>query len=193
VVNAFRPGPNYAASMHPNGQPSDGPVGADPGAAPGGAGPLPVAIAMWQSVQQVMRAFDALLSEQGGSWQIWHILLALHQGTPATQRELAGAVGIREATMTHHLRTMEDRGLVVRTREASNRRVQRIDVTEAGEELYRRLKAAAIEFDRTLRGAIGDDRSDVDAFLGTLGRIAGAVPDGGRGTVPEGWPGNRRA
>jgi DNA-binding MarR family transcriptional regulator len=147
---------------------------------------------MWQSVQRVMRAFDALLSEQGGSWQVWHILLALHQGAPATQRELAAAVGIREATMTHHLRAMEGRGLVVRTREESNRRVQRIEVTEAGEALYRKLKAAAIDFDRTLRGAIGDDGDDVDAFFGTLRRLAGSVPDDGRGVVLEGWPGNRK-
>lgn len=174
--------------MRPNGQPS-GQDGTDPGA---GGAPVPVAVAMWQSVQHVMRAFDALLSEQGGSWQVWHILLALHQGTPATQRELARAVGIREATMTHHLRAMEDRGLVARTRDASNRRVQRIEVTDAGEALYRRLKAAAISFDRTLRGAIGEDAGSVDAFLGTLCRVADSVPDGGRGAVPEGWPGNRR-
>jgi DNA-binding MarR family transcriptional regulator len=153
---------------------------------------VPVAVTLWHSVQRVMRSFDALLTEEGGSWQVWHILLALHQGTPATQRELAGAVGIREATLTHHLRSMEDRGLVLRTREASNRRVQRIEVTEAGEALYRRLKSAAIAFDRTLRDAIGDDEADVDAFAGTLCRLADAVPDGGRGAVPEGWPGNRR-
>jgi DNA-binding MarR family transcriptional regulator len=146
---------------------------------------------MWHSVQRVMRSFDALLAEEGGSWQVWHILLALHQGTPATQRELAHAVGIREATLTHHLRGMEDRGLVVRTREESNRRVQRIVVTEAGETLYRRLKSAAIRFDRTLRDAIGGDESDVDSFFATLRRLTVSVPDGGRGAIPDGWPGNR--
>ena len=177
--------------MRPNGQPSDESGGTDSGAGPGQAGPVPVAVAMWQSVQRVMRAFDALLSEQGGSWQVWHILLALHQGTPATQRELAHAVGIREATLTHHLRGMEDRGLVVRTREESNRRVQRIEVTDAGETLYRKLKSAAITFDRTLRRAIGADEADVSAFLDTIGRVAESVPDRGNGPVPEGWPGNR--
>ncbi|GAB2472059.1 MarR family winged helix-turn-helix transcriptional regulator [Promicromonospora xylanilytica] len=156
-------------------------------------GPRPVAVTMWHTVQRVMRSFDALLTEEGGSWQVWHILLALHQGTPATQRELARAVGIREATLTHHLRGMEERGLVLRTREASNRRVQRIEVTEAGAALYRRLKTAAISFDRTLRGAVGQDEADVDAFFDTLRRLADSVPDGGRGAVPEGWPGNRRA
>jgi DNA-binding MarR family transcriptional regulator len=184
--------------MQPSGRPDGEPGGTDPGTGRSGsgsnqAGPVPVAVAMWQSVQRVMRAFDALLSEQGGSWQVWHILLALHQGTPANQRELANAVGIREATLTHHLRGMEDRGLVVRTREDSNRRVQRIEVTEAGETLYRSLKSAAIQFDRTLRDGIGDSEADVDSFFGTLCRLADSVPDGGRDIIPEGWPGNRRA
>ena len=178
--------------MQPSGQPDGEPGGTNHPAQPSRPGLLPVVPTMWQSVQRVMRAFDALLSEHGGSWQVWHILLALHQGTPATQRELAYAVGIREATLTHHLRGMEDRGLVARTREESNRRVQRIEVTDAGERLYQELKSAAIEFDRKLRNAIGKDEADVDVFLDTIGRLAESVPDRGHGPVPEGWPGNRR-
>ncbi|MEV0953893.1 MarR family winged helix-turn-helix transcriptional regulator [Promicromonospora sp. NPDC050249] len=177
--------------MRPSGLPDGEPGGTDNGSGQSRPGLLPVVPTMWQSVQRVMRAFDALLSEHGGSWQVWHILLALHQGTPATQRELAHAVGIREATLTHHLRGMEDRGLVVRTREESNRRVQRIEVTDAGEALYQELKSAAIVFDRTLRRAIGADEADVSAFLDTIGRVAESVPDRGSGPVPEGWPGNR--
>jgi DNA-binding MarR family transcriptional regulator len=177
--------------MRPSGLPEGEPGGTDNGNGPSRPGLPPVVPTMWQSVQRVMRAFDALLSEHGGSWQVWHILLALHQDTPATQRELAHAVGIREATLTHHLRGMEDRGLVVRTREESNRRVQRIEVTDAGETLYQGLKSAAITFDKTLRRAIGPDEADVGAFLDTIGRVAESVPDRGTGPVPEGWPGNR--
>ncbi|WP_285103755.1 MarR family winged helix-turn-helix transcriptional regulator [Promicromonospora sp. MEB111] len=177
--------------MQPSGRPGGDPDGPAAGVNPGQAGPVPVAVAMWQSVHRVMRAFDAHLSEQGATWQVWHILLAVHQGTPATQRELAHAVGIREATLTHHLRGMEDKGLITRSRRTDNRRVQRIEVTAAGEALFRRLKAEAIEFDRTLRGAIGAGEDDVEAFFATLGRLAESVPDGGRDPIAEGWPGNR--
>lgn len=142
--------------------------------------PLPVAVALWQSVQRVTRSFDTTLAHLGGSRPVWHILLALAQSTPATQRELARAVGIREATLTHHLRGMEDRGLVVRTREASNRRVQSIEVTETGDALFRELRSTALAFDRTLRDAIGEQESDVEAFFGTLCRLADSVPDGDR-------------
>lgn len=175
--------------MQPSGR-ADG----DPGDTAQGVnpGPVPVAVAMWQSVHRVMRAFDAHLSEQGATWQVWHILLAVHQGTPATQRELAQAVGIREATLTHHLRGMEDKGLIVRSRQENNRRVQRIEVTKAGEALFRRLKTQAIEFDRTLREAIGPGEGDVEAFFATLTRLAESVPDAGGDPLPDGWPGNRR-
>ena len=168
--------------MQPSARPGGDPDGPAQGVNPAQAGPVPVAVAMWQSVHRVMRAFDAQLSDQGASWQVWHILLALHQGTPATQRELAHAVGIREATLTHHLRGMEDKGLIARSRQETNRRVQRIEVTAAGEELFGRLKAAAI----------GPDAADADAFFATLGRLAEAVPDAGSDPLPEGWPGNRR-
>ena len=178
--------------MQPSGRPGGDPDGPAAGVNPGQTGPVPVAVAMWQSVHRVMRAFDAQLSEQGASWQVWHILLALHQGTPATQRELAHAVGIREATLTHHLRGMEDKGLIVRSRQETNRRVQRIEVTADGEALFRRLKSAAIEFDRALRAAIGDGEAGVGAFFATLGRLADVVPDAGRDRLPEGWPGNRQ-
>lgn len=137
--------------------------------------PLPVAVALLQSVQRVTRSFDAELVRRGGSRPVWHILLALDQGTHDSQRDLARAVGIREATLTHHLRGMEERGLVVRTREESNRRVQHIDVTESGDALYRELRTTALSFDRTLRDAIGADEVEVEAFLGTLCRLADAV------------------
>ena len=152
---------------------------------PDHAGPLPGAVGLRQSVQRVTRSFDTALAQLGGSRPVWHILLALDQAPPATQRELAGAVGIREATLTHHLRGMEDRGLVVRTRESANRRVQRIDVTESGQALYRELRSTALDFDRRLREAIGPTDDDVEAFFGTLRRLADAVDPAGPGPDPE--------
>ena len=48
----------------------------------------------------------------------WLILLSLKAGRPETQRELAAAVGIQGATLTHHLDAMErtvwSRGAAIR-------------------------------------------------------------------------------
>src|SRR6202161_3605059 len=72
------------------------------------------------------------------------ILRNLKIRKPANQRELAEAVGVREATLTHHLNAMDARGLVTRTREAANRRVQVVALTEAGEAAFVRLRDTAM-------------------------------------------------
>ncbi|MGH9057132.1 MAG: MarR family winged helix-turn-helix transcriptional regulator, partial [Acidimicrobiales bacterium] len=65
----------------------------------------------------VSRAFDDALAEAGGSLPVWLVLLNLKINPSASQRELAEAVGVREATVTHHLNAMENDGLVTRRRD----------------------------------------------------------------------------
>ena len=55
---------------------------------------------------------------------MWLVLLNLKTRRLANQRELAEAVGIREATLTHHLNAMEAGGLITRRRDTANRRIQ---------------------------------------------------------------------
>jgi MarR family transcriptional regulator for hemolysin len=81
----------------------------------------------------VERAFDDALAGEGGTLPVWLILLNLKIRRPGMQRELAEAVGIREATLTHHLNAMDASGLVTRSRGDANRRVQVVTLTEAGE------------------------------------------------------------
>ena len=90
------------------------------------------------------RAFDEALGEAGGTLPVWLILLNLKTRRPANQRELAAAVGVREATLTHHLNAMDASGLITRTREAANRRVQVVALTQAGEAAFTRLRDTAI-------------------------------------------------
>ncbi|WP_125777096.1 MarR family winged helix-turn-helix transcriptional regulator [Antribacter gilvus] len=144
---------------------------------------LPVAAVLWHTVQRVTRAFDRALAEHGGSRPVWFILGALHSGTTATQRELAAAVGIREATLTHHLRALEDRGIITRHRDPANRRVQLIVVTPEGQALFQVLRATALEFEQDLRRAVGEE--ELAALRSTLAKLSDAVPsDGTPVTVP---------
>jgi MarR family transcriptional regulator for hemolysin len=85
------------------------------------------------------------------------VLSAVQTTEVATQGELAAAVGIRQPTLTHHLDGLERAGLVTRTRDAGNRRVQRIVVTEAGEQLFLRLRRAAAAFEGRLRAGLDED------------------------------------
>ena len=132
--------------------------------------PLPIGLRLNQAARAVERAFDEALAEVGGTLPIWLILLNLKIGKPGTQRELAEAVGIREATLTHHLNAMHAQGLVARTRADANRRVQVVTLTEAGEAAFLRLREAAIAFDTRLRTGFAE--RDLTALADSLDRLA---------------------
>src|SRR6202046_2029254 len=93
---------------------------------------IPIGLQLGRAARVVSRAFDEALEQAGGTLPVWLILLNLKIHHPDNQRELAEAVGVREATLTHHLNGMDARGLVTRTRDASNRRVQGVALHAGG-------------------------------------------------------------
>ena len=135
------------------------------------------------------RSFDEALGEAGGTLPVWLLLLNLNIREPVKQLELAEAVGVREATLTHHLNAMDARGLVTRTRDAANRRVQVVALTEAGEAAFARLRDTAIAFDAKLRAGLADaDLTTLSTLLGHLAANAGA----GQAAPPWIGPAERR-
>jgi MarR family transcriptional regulator for hemolysin len=126
----------------------------------------PTGLQLGQAARVVSRAFDDALERAGGSLSVWLILLNLKIGRPGTQRELAQAVGLREATLTHHLNALDKRGLISRRRDPENRE-------------------AAMAFDEQLN----DGLTDVERALLTdlLKRLAANVGAEGGGAPP--WAG----
>lgn len=134
----------------------------------------PIGLHLSAAARVVTRAFDDALGAAGGSMPVWLVLLNLKMRRQvANQRELAAAVGIREATLTHHLNAMESDGLLTRRRDPDNRRVHVVELTEAGEAAFTRLRDAALAFDRRLRHGLGTD--ELSAFEGVLDRLAANV------------------
>ena len=137
--------------------------------------PEPIGLRLNQAARAVERAFDKALAEAGGSLPVWLILLNLKIHKPANQQELAKAVGVREATLTHHLNAMDARGLVTRTRDPANRRFQVVTMTEAGEAAFLRLRSAAMAFNARLSaGLTGADLDTLAALLSQLAANVGA-------------------
>lgn len=134
----------------------------------------PIGLHLSAATRVVTRAFDDALAQAGGSMPVWLVLLNLKMRRQvANQRELAAAVGIREATLTHHLNAMESDGLLTRRRDPENRRVHVVELTEAGESAFARLRDAALAFDRRLRHGIGP--RELTAFEDVLNRLAANV------------------
>ena len=117
----------------------------------------PIGLELTRTGRLLSRAFDDELAAAGASLPVWLVLTALKRGDHAMQRELAAAVGIDDATLTHHLRRMEADGLVVRHRAPDDRRNQLVELTAAGEELFGQLLGVVTGFDRRLRAGFDAD------------------------------------
>jgi MarR family transcriptional regulator for hemolysin len=117
----------------------------------------------------VNRAFDDALAAEGGSLSTWLILFAIKTQDLRNQRELAAAVGIQGATLTHHLNGLEADGLLTRQNDPGNRRIHLVAMTGKGEKLFHRLAAASVAFDQKLRTGLAD--SDVRVLEQLLGRL----------------------
>jgi MarR family transcriptional regulator for hemolysin len=111
----------------------------------------PIGLQLTRTAKAVSRAFDDALAEVGGTLPTWLVLVSLKSRKHDAQRELAAAVGIEGPTLTHHLNRMEASGLVTRRRDPANRRVHRVELTEAGEATFARLLQAVLGFDERLR------------------------------------------
>ena len=130
----------------------------------------PIGLHLAQAARNVSRAFDEALAEAGGSLPVWLVLLNLKANPRGSQREIAEAIGVSEATLTHHLNGMDAGGLVTRRRDPANRRVHLLEVTRSGEAAFNRLRNAAVAFDRRLRSGITD--KEIEQLHGLLDRLS---------------------
>src|SRR5919202_2360910 len=129
----------------------------------------PIGRHLAQVAKVVNRAFVDALAGAGGSLPVWLVLIALKSQQAANQRQLADAVGIQGPTLTHHLNTMESAGLLTRRRDPENRRMHLVELTAAGDQLFRRLRDAAISFDRRLRSGLSEsDTAQLEQLLNRL-------------------------
>jgi MarR family transcriptional regulator, transcriptional regulator for hemolysin len=133
----------------------------------------PLGLHLTRVSRAISRAFDDALAEAGGSLPVWLVMISLKRGQPSSQRELAEAVGIQGATLTHHLNAMESAGLVTRRRDPENRRTHLVELTPAGDALFLRLRDAAMDFDQQLRSGLSG--RDIDQLEQLLTRLRGNV------------------
>jgi MarR family transcriptional regulator for hemolysin len=132
----------------------------------------PIGLKLTRTAHAVTQAFERAMTEAGGSPSAWQVLLLVRTQQWDTQSKLAETMGLSRATLTHHLNALERQGLVRRWREENNRRVQRVALTDEGEELFLRLRDVAIRHDKRLRTHLSDEQV---ALLGELldGLLAG--------------------
>lgn len=135
--------------------------------------PAPIGLRLTRTSRAVTQAFERAMAQAGGSVSTWQVLLLVRSANWDTQSEMAEQLGITGATLTHHLNALERKGLVRRWREDNNRRVQRVELTDEGLELFNRLREVARRHDRLLRSQLSDD--DVEQLGALLERLEAGV------------------
>jgi MarR family transcriptional regulator for hemolysin len=124
---------------------------------------------MTRTAKTLGRAFDEALAEGGGSLPTWLVLVSLVGRTHDRQRDLADAVGIEGATLTHHLNRMEEDGYVRRERASGDRRSQRVTLTPAGERQFSALLQEVIAFDEKICASFSE--RELTTLRKLLGRL----------------------
>jgi MarR family transcriptional regulator, transcriptional regulator for hemolysin len=125
----------------------------------------PLGLRLARTAHTVSQAFERAMAEAGGSASAWQVLLLVRSAEWGTQARIAEAMGVTGATLTHHLNGLEAHGLVRRWRDAENRRVQRVELTDAGAELFERLREVALRHDARLRSHLSDQEAEQLADL----------------------------
>jgi MarR family transcriptional regulator for hemolysin len=145
----------------------------------------PIGLQLARTARVVSQAFERAMGEAGGSAAAWQVLLLIRSRAWSRQSEMAEAMGITSATLTHHLNALERQGLVRRWRDDGNRRVQLVELTDEGVALFDRLRAVAVRHDARLRAQLGDH--EIAQLAELLGKLRGAVetPPAVAGPLPE--------
>jgi MarR family transcriptional regulator for hemolysin len=121
------------------------------------------------TAKAMREAFEETLAAAGGSLGTWVVLSALSDVGIVSQAVLASHVHLEGATITHHIDRLETAGLVRRRPDPADRRVRRLELTEEGEAVHRRLLTAASEFEqKSLAGITGPE---LEAFRAVLDRL----------------------
>ncbi len=98
------------------------------------------------------------------------VLLALPPGTSLPQKDLARALGCDVSNITGVVDRLEQKKLVIRSGQESDRRVKLVEATPEGVRLQRRLLAVRGAVSRKLYGGL--TRREQRALLELVGKLA---------------------
>src|SRR5579862_5130665 len=106
------------------------------------------------TAKSMREAFEDMLAAEGATLPSWVVLSALADVGCVTQGALATHVHLEGATITHHVDRLEKAGLVRRQLDPDDRRVRRLELTDAGAELHARLLGAVIRLQQRVLAGI---------------------------------------
>lgn len=126
--------------------------------------------------RKMRTGFDALVRTRGLTLARARALMLLARHPGISQTELAGLLEIENPTVVRLLDGLEKQGLIRRTPAADDRRVKRIDLTEAAEDQVDEIEDLA----EVMRGTMarGIPEADLTVTLNVLRRMIANLESG---------------
>jgi MarR family transcriptional regulator for hemolysin len=114
---------------------------------------------------------DHALAEVDSSVTEWAVLFNIDRAAPpgASQAEIARYSNMGSPALVRHIDRLEADGLVLRTRDAADRRVTRLNLTSAGRKHLEVLRAVVARGDKQLRSLL--TKAEAEAMQRALDKI----------------------
>ncbi len=114
------------------------------------------------TIKAAWHAIARMYNQQAGKHHITmsmgFVLLNInsHEGTPATK--IAPLMGLEARSLTRLLKSMEEKGLICREADVSDKRLVRIFLTKEGKKKREKSKETVLRFNEAVRDNIGDNK-----------------------------------
>ena len=111
--------------------------------------------ATWQAVS---RMYNEEASKFDGSMAIGFALLSIdkEEGTPSTY--ISNRMGMEATSLTRTLKTLEEKGLIIRKKNPDDGRGVLIYLTDFGKQMRAQSKETVLQFNETIRKNISEEK-----------------------------------
>lgn len=119
--------------------------------------------AAWHAIA---RMYNQQASKHDITMSMGFVLLNIHsdEGTPATK--IAPLMGLEARSLTRLLKSMEEKGLIYREADASDKRLVRIVLTKEGKKKKEKSRETVLRFNEAVRDQI--DGEKINTFFQVL-------------------------
>mgnify|MGYP006276084183 CR=1 FL=1 len=114
----------------------------------------------------IARAYQARF---GLTIQEWRIIAVLGAGEALTAQGLCEATAMDKVTVSRAIRKLDQRGLVRRRRNPSDKRASDVTLSDDGQAIYAEVAPLALRYEQAMaEGLTADEREQLMALLGKL-------------------------
>ena len=126
-------------------------------------------IALLRARERVMGPIRAMLSSVDLTEQQWRVLRVLQEYGAMEPTRISDLACLLLPSLTRILQKLEEKGLIRRTQDRTDRRKQVVQITEAGEKIILSNLDQSIELAEAIRQRMGPDKHD--ALLDLLNEL----------------------